>query len=78
MDLILKYRADGRLTLSSARGLFKKLRVSAEAVIISRNAYADHPERLFTREELLALIQSGQGMLYEKSSCEGLSRFGWS
>ena len=67
MDLNLKYREDGRLTLSSARALFKILRVAAESVIISRHSYADHPERLFTRQELLVLVQSGQGELYENN-----------
>ena len=67
MDLDLEYRADGRLTLTSARGLFRKLRMEPAAVIIRRHAYADHPERLFTREELLSLVLSGRGELYENN-----------
>lgn len=68
MDQNLEYRADGRLTLGSARVLFRKLRVAAESVIIRRHAYTDHSERLFTREELLWLVQSGPGELYENNT----------
>jgi hypothetical protein len=79
VDLNLRYREDGRLTLSSARASFKVLRVAAESVIIKRHSYADHPERLFTRQELLVLVHSGQGELYEEESFrEELSRYGWS
>ena len=67
MDRELQYRADGRLTLNSARALFKKLRVEPTAVIIRRHAYADYPERLFTRQELLSLVHSGHGELHENS-----------
>ena len=67
MDLELEYRADGRLTLTSARALFRKLRLDRAAVIIRRHAYADHPERLFTREELLLLVQSGNGDINENN-----------
>jgi hypothetical protein len=63
----LEYRADGRLTLTSARALFKKLRAEPTSVIIRRHAYADHPERLFTRQELLSLVQLGLGEIYENS-----------
>jgi hypothetical protein len=75
VDLNLEYREDGRLTLSSARVLFRSVRVAAESVIIRRHAYADHPERLFTRQELLALVQSGQGELYENKTA-ATAKFG--
>ncbi len=67
MDLAFEFRADGRLTLTSARTLFKRLRGESAAVIVRRHAYADHPERLFTRQELLSLVQSGRGELYENN-----------
>ena len=65
MDLDLIYRPDGRLTLISARELFLTLRKRPESVIIRRHAYKDHPERLFTREELLTLVMTGAGQLHE-------------
>ena len=71
----LEYRADGRLTLTSARALFRKLRMEPTSVVIRRHAYADHPERLFTRQELLVLVQSGQGELYENNTA-ATAKFG--
>ena len=61
----LNRRPDSRLTLTSARKLFQTLRKRSEFVIIRRHAYLDHPERLFSREELLTLVKSGRGQLHE-------------
>ena len=61
----LTYRADGRLTLSSARTLFRELRKDSGAIIIKRHAWADHPERHFTRDELLSLLRFGSEDLIE-------------
>jgi hypothetical protein len=47
--------------------LFKKLRFEASAIVIRKHAYADHPERLFTRQELLSLVLSGRGEIFENN-----------
>lgn len=65
MDLDLKYRSDGRLTLISARELFVTIRKKPESVIVRRHAYKDHPERHFTREEWITLVMTGAGQLHE-------------
>ena len=62
-----KRRPDGSLTLSEARTIFGESRQDRSCILPRPHSYRDHPERLFTREEIVNLVHSGRGQLHDNN-----------